>query len=143
MSIYARSVYLIGSLRNPFIPLIANDLRAAGWDVFDDWHAAGPKADDAWRQYEQARGRTYKQALRGLAADHVFGFDRYHLAMASHAVLVMPAGKSGFMELGWFLGQGKPGYILLDPKVDRWDVMVKFATGVADTVPELIEMLGR
>jgi len=56
-------VYLIGSLRNPAVPELANTIRALGYDVFDDWYAAGPEADDKWRDYEKARGHTYKQAL--------------------------------------------------------------------------------
>lgn len=40
-------VYVIGSLRNPRIPEIANELREKlGCEVFDDWHAAGPHGDD-------------------------------------------------------------------------------------------------
>ena len=60
-----KMIYLIGSLRNTRAVLLGNRLRAAGVEVFDDWHAAGPEADDKWREYEQRRGRTYKEALRG------------------------------------------------------------------------------
>jgi nucleoside 2-deoxyribosyltransferase len=133
-------VYLVGSLRNPAIPLIANDLRESGFEVFDDWYAAGPEADDKWKDYEQRRGRSYAEALKGLAAEHVFEFDLLHLKRADTVVLVMPAGKSGFMELGWALGQGKKGYILLDDP-ERWDVMLKFATGVTAEYGELVEWL--
>ncbi len=46
-------IYLIGSLRNPNIPAIANELRTLGYEVFDDWYAAGPEADDYWKSYEK------------------------------------------------------------------------------------------
>lgn len=130
-------IYLIGSLRNPAIPSIAQEIRAAGFEVFDDWYAAGPEADDKWREYEQGRGRTYIEALGGLAAEHVFSFDRVHLDRADCAVLVLPAGKSGHMELGYIVGSNKPGYILVDSP-DRWDVMYKFATGVFERLEDLI-----
>jgi len=130
-------VYLIGSLRNPEIPAIANRLEAAGFEVFADWFAAGPEADDKWRDYEKARGRNYLQALDGLAAENVFQFDRRHLERADIAVLVAPAGKSGHLEFGWALGRGKRGYYLLD-NPDRWDVMLKFATKVVTDVEELV-----
>ena len=39
-------IYTIGSLRNEKVPLIANALRDAGHEVFDDWYGAGPEADD-------------------------------------------------------------------------------------------------
>lgn len=133
-------IYLIGSLRNPEVPLIANSLRAEGHEVFDDWFAAGPEADDKWRDYEKSRGHSYLEALHGYAARNVFAFDKCHLQRASRVVLVLPAGKSGHLELGWALGRGIPGYILLDSP-DRWDVMYQFATAVVTSVEELIKEL--
>ncbi len=134
-------LYLIGSLRNPGIPAIATQLRDAGHVVFDEWYAAGSLADDAWRDYEQGRGWTYQQAIRhSLAAQHVFLFDYMHLQRCDAAVLILPAGRSGHLELGWAIGQGKKGYILLDDP-ERFDVMYKFATDVYTTVDELVEGL--
>ena len=135
-------IYLIGSLRNPEVPELAKAIRQyTGEEVFDDWYAAGPEADDKWRDYEKARGRNYREALAGLAAEHVFNFDLHHLKRATAGVLVPPAGRSGHLELGFLVGQGKPGFILLD-NPDRWDVMYKFAT-VCFTKEELIENLSR
>lgn len=130
-------IYLIGSLRNPNIPTIANQLRdMTGQEVFDDWYAAGPEADDHWKAYEEKRGHSYSAALRGHAANHVFQFDRLHLSRADTVVLCLPAGRSGHLELGWALGSGKRGYILLDDP-DRWDVMYQFATGIFTSLDSL------
>lgn len=136
-------VYVIGSLRNPRVPEVAKQLRAAGLEVFDDWFAAGPEADDHWREYEKDRGHTYAQALQGHAARHVFEFDKKHLDSCDAAVLVGPAGKSAHMELGYILGQGKPGFILLDQVTEdsRWDVMYQFATRVTDRLQFIVEDL--
>jgi hypothetical protein len=134
-------IYLIGSLRNPRIPEVAADLRAAGLDVFDDWYSAGPEADDSWQEYEQQRGRSFSEALDGAHARNVFDFDRFHLGIADAVVLVAPAGKSAHLELGWSLGRGKPGYVLLDGEPDRYDVMYRFATGVFTSVKDLIDAL--
>lgn len=134
-----KSLYLIGSLRNEGIPEISKSLRKIGLDVFDDWHAAGPEADDCWKEYEENRGRTYKEALSGYAARHVFSFDKYHLDRCDAALLVLPAGKSGHLELGYMAGRGKPTFILLD-RPDRWDVMYQFATEVFE---DKGQMLGR
>ena len=135
-------VYLIGSLRAPHVPAIGNLLREKGYEVFDDWHAGGPTADDEWQRYEKQRGRTYREALKGHAAKHVFDYDVQHLKRADVAVLVLPAGRSGHLELGWFVGRGKPGFVLLEEQdPDRWDVMLLFATGVCGSVQELIEEL--
>jgi hypothetical protein len=133
-------IYLIGSLRNPQIPLIANELRSAGHEVFADWYAAGSTADDHWRDYEKSQGYTYLEALDRPAAVNVFEFDKRYLTLANTVVLVAPAGKSGHMEFGWALGQGKRGYYLLDDP-DRWDVMLQFATKGVGSVEELIKAL--
>ena len=136
-----KSVYIIGSLRNPEIPVIASALRAEGFDAFDDWFAAGPEADDYWQKYEKERGRSYAQAMDGYAAKNVFRFDKAHLDRCQAAVLVLPAGKSGHLELGYFSGTGKPGYILLPEDHDRWDVMYRFATAVCPDMGALVNHL--
>lgn len=136
-------IYLIGSLRNPSVPEVAARLRDAGHEVFDDWYAAGPEADDYWQQYEVARGHDFQQALRGYAARHVYEFDKHHLDRADVGVLVLPAGKSGHLELGYLIGQGKRGYVLLDGEPERYDVMYQFAFGVAKDTDELLSQLKR
>ena len=134
-------LYLIGSLRNPEIPYIGNRLREIGFEVFDDWFAGGKIADDEWQAYETVRGHSYKQALRGYAASHVFDFDLHHLNRADIGVLVLPSGKSCQLELGYLIGQGKPGYVLFDSVPERFDVMYKFATNVFFDLEELLNDL--
>jgi hypothetical protein len=136
-----RKVYIIGSLRNPAIPDLGKRLRQAGFEVFDDWFAAGPEADDWWQRYEQGRGRSYAQALKGEAAKHVYGFDKKHLDASDVAILVLPAGKSGHLELGYCAGKGKETHILLAEDQERWDVMYLFATGVHANADDLIHAL--
>lgn len=131
-------IYLIGSLRNPVVGDVAKRLRDAGYEVFDDWRAAGPDADDHWRDYEKARGHDYRMALMGPSANHVFNFDREHIDRADAGVLVLPAGKSAHLELGYMIGRGKPGFILLDQDPDRFDVMYLFSTAVCRNVEDLI-----
>lgn len=134
-----KSIYLIGSLRNEVIPKYAEALRKeCGLDVFDDWFAAGPEADDFWKKYETERGNDYREALRGHAARHVFEFDRHHLDRCDAACLVLPAGKSGHLELGYVAGSSKPTFILLD-RPDRWDVMYQFATEIFMNKEEMVE----
>lgn len=130
-------IYLIGSLRNPEIPRLGNKLREIGHDVFDDWHAAGPTADDEWKRYSQEKGQDYRGALSDYAAKHVFDFDYHHLNRCDAGVLVLPAGRSGHLELGYLVGRGKRGYVLLD-NPDRWDVMYQFCEKVFFSEEELI-----
>lgn len=136
------SIYVIGSLRNEAIPEVSKSLRSVGLDVFDDWFAAGPEADDYWKKYEEDRGRSYKEALRGYAARNVFRFDHDNLNRCDAACLVLPAGKSGHLELGYVAGSGKPTFILLD-RPDRWDVMYQFATEVFEDKEQMIEYFTR
>lgn len=125
-------IYLVGSLRNERIPEIAELLREDGHDVFDDWYGAGPKADDHWREYEIGRGRPYAEAILGKAAQNIMNFDRTNILASDTVILVLPAGKSGHMELGLAIGAGKKTHILLDKDYDRWDVMYALADGVWD-----------
>lgn len=136
-------VYVVGSLRNPEVPKLAAELRELGIfeSVFDDWHSAGPHADDCWRDYEKARGHTLQQALRGTAARNIFNFDCRHLVRADIVIMLMPAGKSAHLELGWAIGRGAKGYILLDADPDRYDVMMCFAEGVFASREELFRAL--
>jgi hypothetical protein len=135
-------IYLIGSLKNPKIPLIAKQIREEiGFEVFDDWFSPGPEADDFWRAYEKTRGSTYKQALKNYAGKHVFEFDSFHVERGDIGVLCMPAGKSAHIELGIILGQGKPGFVLFEEEPERWDVMYQYANEICFNFAELKEEL--
>ncbi len=129
-------IYLIGSLKNAEIPKIAVQIRELGYEVFDDWFAPGPEADDWWKKYEGVRGRTYEEALKGFAARHIFEFDKSHIDRADVGILILPAGKSGHMELGYMIGKGKPGYVLMD-RPDRWDIMYQFSPHIFFNFEEL------
>jgi len=136
-----KSIYVMGALKNPKIPVIGNELRKIGFDVFDDWFSPGPEADDFWRKYEKVKGTSYKEALDGWAAKHIFEFDKSHLDRCDMAVLAMPAGKSCHLELGYMIGCGKPCWVLFDNEPDRWDIMYRFANGVFFDIEELKEEL--
>lgn len=121
-----RNIYLIGSLRNPRVPEVAQLLRKWGYEVFDDWFSPGPQADEEWQKYEHDRGRSYQEALDGYHAKNVFDFDYRHLSLSDAVVLVMPAGRSGHLELGWAVGAGKPAFVLFDQEPERYDIMYRF-----------------
>ena len=134
-----KSVYLIGSLRNKEIPIVANSIEALGIEAFDDWYGAGPEADDKWKEHEQFRGHSYSQALEGYAAKSVFKFDKTHLDRVDAGLLILPAGRSGHLELGYITGLGKPSFILTEPNHERWDVMYCFATKVFFSKEKMLE----
>lgn len=136
-------IYLIGSLKSAAVPAIAEYLRQElKQPVFDDWHAAGPDADDYWTQYEKDRGHTLIDALHQPHANAVFNMDFGHLSTADMGVLVFPAGKSAHLELGYLAGRGKPTFILLDGEYpDRYDVMYRMVTGVHADLNSLVEQM--
>jgi hypothetical protein len=135
-------VYLIGSLRNPRIPEIANDLRAAGYDVFEDWFSGGKEADDEWQRHEKVRGRSFIEALNGYHAQHVFKGDFFHLNRCHLAVMALPVGRSAFIELGYVIGSGKPGFVFTDGnELPRYEVMAAFSISVTETFPDLLQAI--
>lgn len=139
-----KSLYLIGSLRNPDIPIVANEIEAStGIEVFDDWYSPGPQTDEKWKEHEQLRGRTFLEALHGPHAVDVFEFDKTHLDRCDAAALLAPSGKSAHMELGYVIGKGKPGFYILEPENDRWDVMLQFATKIFASPNSFISYLKR
>lgn len=140
-------VYLGGTLKNPKIPYIGNDIRALGFDVMDEWWTPGKQADENWQAYEKIRGRSYKEALEGRAARNIYLFDKSYIDLADIFILVMPAGKSGMLELGYAKGAGKQTYLLLDGEdPSRYDIMPNAADKiifyVEDLINELREQLG-
>ncbi len=136
-----KSIYLIGSLRNPFIPELAKKLKDIGMEPFAQWWGAGPEADDWWKTYNEIMGIPYEVALNDYAARNVFEFDRTHLERTDASLLVLPAGRSGHLEFGYSCGRGKPSFILADEQLgkERWDVMYNFATKVFMTEEEMID----
>ena len=134
-------IYLIGSLKNENVTKFAAKVRDAGFEVFDDWFSPGPEADDHWQRYERERGRTYLEALKGHHARNVFDFDVQHIDASDCVVLVMPAGKSAHMELGYAAGTKKPCFVLFEGEPERYDIMYLFANDVFVDSDKLIERL--
>lgn len=134
-------IYIIGALRNPEVPRVANWLRREGFEVFDDWYGVGPEADEYWQDYEKERGRRFDAALAGAHAQNTFRFDLANIEKCDTGILILPAGKSAHLELGYMVGRGKRGYILFDKEPERYDIMYNFATGVFFEDGELLKAL--
>lgn len=117
-------IYLAGRLRDPTLPELAQSLRKAGYIVFDDWHAAHPDADDVWRDYEIARGRTYADAMEDSAfRECVRDFDLGHLRQSDVLVIVGALSTSTAIEMGYANGTGISVIWLLPSDPTRWDFM--------------------
>ncbi len=123
-----KTIYVIGALKHPRIPMIANEIRSWGYDAFDDWWSPSEDADEWWQRHEFIRGRSYLEAINGWHARHVCDFDETHLDRSHGGVLVLPAGKSAHIELGYLRGQKKPTFVLFEQEPDRYDVMYRLGT---------------
>lgn len=138
-------IYLGGSLNNPEVRALARTIRLdmGGIQVFDDWAAAHPEADDKWRDYSKARGYELPEALSSHAGQQVYNFDRINLISADVFVLVAPCGKSAHLEAGYMAGLREAGfskrviaYIGNDP--ERYDVMYNFFDKICYTTEEVL-----
>jgi hypothetical protein len=136
-----KKIYLIGSLANKNIPHIANRIREHGYEVFDQWWSPGPLADSYLGHYAKIRGMGYKETLQDYAAKNIFEFDKKHLLRADAAIMAMSAGKSAHLELGFFCGSGKPGYVLFDKEPSKVDIMYQFASDLFFNEEELFARL--
>lgn len=138
-------VYLVGSLKDQYVREVANALRDADYEVFDDWHASGPDADAHWQRYEKSRGRAYVEALKAPFGRNSFEFDVSHLASSAAAVAVCKPnrlpGTSSIAELGYMRALGKPTFILLNGEPFEWELMVQLVGKFILSIPELLEEL--
>ena len=120
-----KKIYIIGALKNDNITNISAELRS-NYDVFDQWITPGPEADQYLFEYSKKRGWNYKEALTCYAARNNFEFDKRHIDSSDIVVMVMPAGKSAHLELGYSIGMGKEAHILFDKEPERFDLMYNF-----------------
>ena len=135
-------IYVLGSLHNPLVPRVGRILRDEGHLVFDEWYSAGPDADKHWRDYEQARGHSLGEGLFSREAGNTYRFDKDFLDWATIGVLVLPAGKSGHLELGYLIGRRIKTYVLLDKEPETWDLMYRLTSGgVFYSIEDLCEQL--
>lgn len=144
---FKTQLYLIGSLRNSYIPELEKAIlkNCPGVEPFAEWHGAGKEADDAFKEYHTGLGRSFRDALKSPAAKHIFDFDKHHLDASDGAILVMPSGKSCHLEAGYCVGKGKPVYALYpdgEPE-GRYDLMMQFLTEIFYSESELLEFLNR
>ncbi len=131
----------MGSLANPNIPFVGNKIRELGFEAIDDWWSPGPLADSYLKHYAKIRKLNYKQTLETHAAKHIFEFDKGLIDSADIGVLVMNAGKSAHLELGYLIGTGKPGYVLFENEPAKIDIMYRFCKNLFFNIDDLLKEL--
>lgn len=145
------TIYVASSWRNEYQPAVVDRLRAAGFGVYDFRHPAVNNDGFAWSHVygrpgdaaTWADGVPAPEMLAGLAhplADQGFALDFEAMETCDACVLVLPCGRSAHLELGWFVGRGKPTAILLDDPCLP-ELMYKMVDHIAVDLPGLVDWL--
>jgi hypothetical protein len=113
-------LYVASSWRNEERQQLAVEtLREAGHEVYDFIHPPGgdhlgfswSDVDPMWRRW---RVHEYLDALHHPIAQAGFDSDFGAMQWAEACVLLLPCGRSAHLEAGYFVGAGKPLWIVLD-----------------------------
>lgn len=141
-------IYLVGSLKDPEFPKVAEALRDAGHDVFDDWRGGGHDGDARWRDYElNDRGRGFIEAVHAPFAVSNREFDRSNIERSNIVVAVCKAGKlpgrSAIAELAYAkLALRIRSYVLLNGDPEEWDLMLPLVIDrFFPSIDKLLEVL--
>jgi hypothetical protein len=105
-------IYLASSWRNVEQPSAVERLRACGHDVYDFRKPPGGIPDGfRWSEldpdWENWNAVTYRAGLQQPLAQKGFYSDFDGMRWADVGVLLLPAGRSAHLELGWMAGAGK------------------------------------
>jgi hypothetical protein len=146
-------LYVASSWRNERRQQLTVDvLQVSGHEVYDFIHPPGgdhlgfswAEVDPAWRSWTPG---PYFEALQHPIAQAGFDSDFGAMQWADAGVLLLPCGRSAHLEAGWFVGAGKPLWIVLDetefpaPGGSNPELMYKMASGIVlepEDLPELI-----
>ena len=114
-------IYIASSWRNKSaVRAVAATLKHEGHEVFD-FTNPGPhtvlpdgfhwsEIDPQWQGWTKEQ---YRSALEHDLAVKGLNQDFSAMQWADACVAVQPFGRSASLELGWFIGQGKPAFVLL------------------------------
>jgi hypothetical protein len=139
-------IYVASSWRNERQPGVVSALRGVGHEVYDFRDPCGDGTDTgfywseidlAWKEWSPAE---FKEALRHPVAARSFATDWGAMQQADVGVLVMPCGRSAHLEAGYFVGAGKPLFILLSD--GEPELMYRMAA-VHVSLGDLIAEIGR
>ena len=104
------NVFLTTRWGNPQHAVVAGLLRAAGFAVYD--HAEhGPTLDPDWGRVEWST-EQFEAKLGEPAQLSSFARNFEAMESADVCVLLLPAGRSAHLEVGWFVGRGVPVVVM-------------------------------
>lgn len=137
-------IYVASSWRNPMQPDLVRYLRGDGHQVYDfrnppnssgfRWQDIGLDPKDCTAEEYRTALATHPRAAQGFMAD--FAAMRW----ADVGVLLLPAGRSAHLELGWMSGAGKRTFILTHDGEEP-ELMALLADHICISIGELRELL--
>jgi len=139
-----RRIYVASSWRCRLQPWVVSTLRRLGHEVYDFRSPAPGESGFGWKQCDPEplpwTGRRLLEVLSHPVAQKGYAYDIGALRSCDTCVLVLPCGRSAHWELGWAMGQGKRGYVVMfEP--DEPELMYSEATILAGA-DELIATFG-
>lgn len=145
-------IYVASSWRNEHQQSVVRLLRKKGYEVYDFKNPHG-KTGFSWSEvspdWKNWSATGFKIALESWAATEGFNRDFNAMEWADACVLVQPCGASAHLELGWFVGKGKPTVVLLNDRMcsaghmhfSEPELMYRMVDHLATDEGELLEYL--
>lgn len=138
-------IYVATSWRNPHFDGVIDALGQWGIPHYNfrksgfGWSQVRPN----WR-LENLNFRNYMEMLTDTRAVTAFDRDFEALTNCDGCILIMPCNRSAHLELGYVLGAGKPGAILMPyfPVKDP-ELMYRMANFVTTDIDELMKFCSR
>ena len=139
-------IYVASSWRNNFQPHIVDALRGIGHEVYDFKNPAPGNNGFHWSEidpnWERWQAEEYLIALAHPISEAGFKSDWDAMQWSDVGVLVLPCGRSAHLEAGYFVGAGKPLYIVLgDENPVIPELMYKMATLIFPGLASLMDFL--
>lgn len=111
------NIYVASSWRNALQPSVVEKLREWGHDVYDFRHPIHGNDGFSWREisdnWQNWTPNQYREALKHPIAKRGYLADKNALDECKACVMVLPSGRSASWELGYAMGAGKEGYVLV------------------------------
>lgn len=106
-----RRIYLASSWRNEMQPVVLDQLRQAGHEVYDFRNPGPGDQGFGWRSidpdWKSWTPEQFKSALQHPIAIAGHKLDHDAMEWCDACVLLLPSGSSAHLEAGWCAGRGK------------------------------------
>lgn len=141
----ARRIYVASSWRNRDQPLIVEELRRRGHQVYDFRNPFHGNNGFAWSEIDPEwlawHPRPFREALDHPIAVAGYNTDLDAMEWADTFVLALPCGRSAHIEAGWAIGAGKQTAILLHEEKFEPELMYRMADLIACSLDEVGDWL--